>query len=81
MTVFRTEVGVPYFYQYRTLTQRNFMNNKFSLNVKPGFFSEDRENKPPTEVQLTADLKYVANSHSYAINGLLLPVVSSKGWS
>jgi hypothetical protein len=57
------------------------MNNKFSLNVEPAFFSEDRENKPPTAVQLSADLKYVVNSHSYTISGLLLPVVSSKGWS
>ncbi|CAG2110598.1 unnamed protein product [Medioppia subpectinata] len=78
IVVLRSEVGIPYFFEYKTLTQTNLISNKLSFGVQPALFSQDRDNRPPTELRLNTDFKYVSNSHKYAITGILLPVTTTK---
>ena len=79
IAILRSEVGIPYFFEYKTLSQTNLIYNKLKLNIEPSLFSEDRNNDPPTEVKLSVDLKYVSNSHTYSLAGILLPTVTNKG--
>ena len=78
IAILRSEVGIPYFFEYKTLIQNNFIYNRLKLSIEPSLFSEDRNNIPPTEVRLSADLKYVSNSHIYSLAGILLPTVTNK---
>ncbi|CAG2163742.1 unnamed protein product, partial [Oppiella nova] len=78
IVVLRSEVGIPYFFEYKTLTQTNLINNKLSFAVQPALFSEDRDNKSPTEFRISTDFKYVSNSHKYAITGILMPVITNR---
>ena len=79
IVIVRNEVGIPYFFEYKTLSQTNFIHNKFKLNIEPSLFSEDRNNESPTELRISADLKYTSNTHKYSLAGILLPIVTNKG--
>lgn len=79
LVVLRNELGIPYFYHARILTQSNFKNSKLKVNVLPAFFNDDRKNQPPTDVNLYVDLKYIHHTDNSLSSGVILPIISHKG--
>ena len=75
----RSEFGVPYFYQWRAFSRVKVENNKLSLKVLPAMFAEERENKQPTELQASFDIKLTHHTDSLHSGGFLLGVANEKG--
>jgi hypothetical protein len=73
------EIGIPYLFRIKAISKIKFENNKIKFNVAPAFFAEDRDNKAPTELSVTADLKYTQQVDMYRTGAHIMPLAHQQG--
>lgn len=72
LEVFNNELGFPIYQSMSEFSQRNFKLNTIKFDVEPGFFSDERQGKPPSKIAISVDAKSNRHTEFSGHSGVLL---------
>lgn len=73
LEVFNNELGLPIYQSIGDFDYKTFKLNSVKIDVEPGFFREERANKPPTKLMAALDSKMGRHNEMFVSTGALMP--------